>query len=153
MCEQMRKELPKAPSMNFEELSSYKYLLDVDGNTFSGRSLDFYRAHSLAIRGATFLDWQTERMFPWLHFVPLSLSYNELWSILLYFQGGEGILPGVEAHEEQAEMIAEEGSDWAEKVLRLEDMKVYWVRLLLEYGRVIRDDREALGYDGDGTEY
>lgn len=48
-------------------------------------------------------------------------------------------------------MIAEEGSDWAEKVLRLEDMKVYWVRLLLEYGRVIRDDREALGYDGDGT--
>mgnify|MGYP000925818090 CR=1 FL=1 len=48
-----------------------------------------------------------------------------------------------------AEKIALEGRDWAEKVLRKEDMQIYVLRLLLEYGRVIADDRDKMGWVED----
>lgn len=55
-------------------------------------------------------------------------------------------------HNEQAELIAEGGREWACQVLAHEDMQIYMARVLLEYARVIRDDRDEHGYDGDGSE-
>ena len=42
--------------------------------------------------------------------------------------------------------IALGGKEWAEKVLRREDMQVYVYRLLLEYARLCDDNRERLGW-------
>lgn len=47
----------------------------------------------------------------------------------------------------EAETIAEEGREWAGKVLRKEDMRVYMFRLLLEWGRLTDDRRDELGFD------
>lgn len=46
------------------------------------------------------------------------------------------------------EEIAEAGREWAEKVLRKEDMEIYMFRLLLEWGRVTDDYRDEIGYMG-----
>ena len=55
------------------------------------------------------------------------------------------------AHEEkaaeaEAQRIAMQGREWAGKVLRNEDLEVWFFRLLLEYGRLIDDNRESIGF-------
>jgi hypothetical protein len=88
---------------------------------------------------------------PWLHFVPIDNSFLDVYGILDYFLGtgddGVAVLKG--AHDDAARKIAEEGREWADTVLRKEDMRVYMLRLLLEYARLCDDDREKLGFVGD----
>ncbi|EGY21390.1 uncharacterized protein VDAG_02914 [Verticillium dahliae VdLs.17] len=48
-----------------------------------------------------------------------------------------------------AERIATDGKRWAETVLRREDMRLYVWRLLLEYARVMDDNRDRLAFVQD----
>lgn len=56
-------------------------------------------------------------------------------------------------HDTAAKYIAESGHEWAEKVLRREDMLIYMYRLLLEYARIAADNRERMGWVDDGIVY
>ena len=103
----------------------YKYLLDMDGNAFSGRFYAFLKSKSLVYKMAVFREWHEEWLKPWVHFVPLSLRGNE-WVEATRWFGDE--LAGKTA----AERIALQGRQWAEKVLRNEDLEVWFFRLLLE---------------------
>ena len=53
-------------------------------------------------------------------------------------------------HDYEAYRLASQGREQAKRVLRREDMEIYLFRLLLEYGRVIDDNRNAIGLVGDG---
>ena len=53
-----------------------------------------------------------------------------------------------EEGKELATVVAEDGRSWAQKALRNEDFEVWFFRLLLEYGRVIDDNRGEIGYSG-----
>lgn len=44
--------------------------------------------------------------------------------------------------------MADKGREWAGLALRKEDMEIYFFRLLLEWGRLTDDGRDALGYKG-----
>lgn len=46
----------------------------------------------------------------------------------------------------QAVRVADAGREWARKVLRNADFEVWFFRLLLEYGRVVDDARERIGF-------
>lgn len=52
----------------------------------------------------------------------------------------------MEPHHDEGERIAEQGREWAQKVLRKEDMEIYFFRLLLEWGRLTDDDRDTIGF-------
>lgn len=93
---------------------------------------------SLPYRAALFRTWWEERVHPWAHYVPLDLRLDDLWNVLRYFGGTEGA-----GH---AEEMAAAGQRWARKALRREDMQVYMFRLLLEWGRLVDDRREELGF-------
>ena len=54
-----------------------------------------------------------------------------------------------DSHDETAMKISRAGQEWAEKVLRKEDMLLYMYRLVLEYARIIDDRRAGLGWVGD----
>ncbi len=71
--------------------------------------------------------------------------FGDYYGIMEYFFGyfGEG------GHDKAAENIAIEGKQWAEKVLRREDMQIYTLRLLLEYARLIDDKRDITGWVDD----
>ncbi len=123
----------------------YKFLPDIDGNSFSGRYLGFLRSTSLPIKAALWREWHDARLVAWKHFVPMDGRFGDWWGILGYFtaRGGKG--------DRVAEGIAMGGREWAGKVLRREDMAVYVLRLLLEYARVGDDDREVMGWVQDLT--
>lgn len=122
-----------------------KYVPDIDGNSFSGRYLGFLRSTSLPIKATIWREWHDSRLVAWKHFVPMDSRYGDFYGIMEYFLGYEGR----NGHDRAAEKIASEGKEWAEQVLRKEDMQIYVLRLLLEYARILDDRRESLGYVDD----
>lgn len=129
-----------APGMPMKEMYNYKYLPDLDGNSFSGRYRGFMLSTSLPIKATIYNEWHDSRLVPWVHFVPLDTTYMDFYGIMAYFLGGR---------DDVARKIALAGKAWGEKVLRREDMLIYTYRLLLEYARICDDRREFLGYTDD----
>ncbi|KAI8965318.1 glycosyltransferase family 90 protein [Daldinia sp. FL1419] len=125
------------PSLDFQEHWRHRHLIDLDGAAFSGRFLPFLKSASLPYRAALFRTWWEERVHAWRHFVPLDVRLGDLWSAVSYLGG-----PG----SADADEIAQAGRDWAQRSLRKEDMQVYMFRLLLEWGRLVDDRREDLGF-------
>lgn len=103
----------------------YKYLLDMDGNAFSGRFYAFLKSRSLVYKMAIFREWHEEWLKPWVHYVPLSLRGDEWVESARWFAKES-------AGNTAAERIALQGRLWADKVLRNEDLEVWFFRLLLE---------------------
>ena len=103
----------------------YKYLLDIDGNAFSGRFYAFLKSMSLVYKVAIFREWHEEWLRPWAHYVPMSLRGKDYLESVRYFhEEDEG--------REQAARLAQKGREWANQVLRKEDYEVWLFRLLLE---------------------
>jgi len=103
----------------------YKYLLDMDGNAFSGRFYAFLKSRSLVYKMAIFREWHEEWLKPWVHYIPLSLGGSEWVEAVRWFAGEP-------TGKKEAERLALQGRDWADKVLRNEDLEVWFFRLLLE---------------------
>jgi hypothetical protein len=143
-----------------------KFVIDVDGHSFSGRWHAFLQSKSLGLKATIFREWHDSRLFAWRHFVPVDNRYDDLYALLTYFTGygrpygrqheNEPTDPNehvfIAPHDKEAQKLARQGREWANKVLRREDIEVYMFRLLLEYGRVIDDNRDRIGYGGDGSE-
>ncbi|PKX97010.1 putative capsular associated protein [Aspergillus novofumigatus IBT 16806] len=132
------------PAMPMDKQYDYKYLPDIDGNSFSGRYRGFLLSTSLPIKATIYDEWHDSRLIPWAHFVPMDSTFLDIYGIMEYFIGYGG--PG---HDSAARKIALNGKEWAEKVLRREDMQIYMYRLLLEYARICDDRRDNLGYTED----
>lgn len=129
-------------SMPMSEQYGYKYLPDIDGNSFSGRYRGFLGSTSLPLKATIYDEWHDSRLVPWRHFVPMDNTFVDVYGVMDYFVGYEG----VGGHDDVARRIALGGKEWAERVLRREDMQIYVFRLLLEYARVCDDERERLGW-------
>lgn len=134
------------PPNEFKEHWKHRYLLDADGAAFSGRFLPFLESRSLPLKfTSVFTEWWSDRVFAYQHFVPVTLE--SIYDVLTYFLG----LPASEdaskseAHPKEAQAIAKQGEAWAKRALRKDDMKIYLFRLLLEYGRLVDDQRDELG--------
>lgn len=161
-CDQQLSEFSFGSTTHFQAHWQYRYLFDLDGAGFSGRFLPFLLSNSLPFKTALFREWYDSRLTAWKHFVPQDLRLYGLWSTLAYFAGVEsssvpaelmgGKLDGkivkgrVGVHAVEGERIARDGREWAGKVLRKEDMELYFWRLLLEWGRLTDDNRENLGF-------
>lgn len=118
------------PEVTLPEQFRFKYLVDVDGHSFSGRWRAFLQSKSLGIKATIFREWHDSRLLAWRHFVPMDNRYDDLFSILTYFRGtgaAESRSPAeayVPRHDLEAKRIALQGREWANKVLRKEDMEV-----------------------------
>ncbi|KAK4202667.1 family 90 putative glycosyltransferase [Triangularia verruculosa] len=122
-----------------EDAFKYRHVLDLDGNAFSGRFHAFLKSKSLVFKYAIFKEWHFEWLRPWAHYIPMSLKGEEWLELVRYFgEETEG--------KREGERVAMQGREWGLKVLRGEDMEVWFFRLLLEYGRVVDDDRERIGF-------
>jgi hypothetical protein len=141
-CSYVRPHLNEVESMPMAEQYKYKFMPDVDGNSFSARFRGFMLSTSLPIKATVYAEWHDDRLMPWQHFVPMDNTYQDLYGILDYFTRDK-------KGDDSARFIAETGSAWAAKVLRREDMLLYVWRLLLEFARVCDEKRETLGFVDD----
>jgi hypothetical protein len=75
--------------MPMKEQYAYKYLPDIDGNSFSGRYRGFLRSTSLPIKATIYKEWHDSRLFPWVHFVPMDNTFIDFYGIMEYFIGSD----------------------------------------------------------------
>ena len=124
-CEGQKEFFDLADGVDQQDHWQWRYLLDMDGNAFSGRFYAFLQSKSLVFKMAIFREWHEEWIKPWVHFIPASLRGEEVLEEVRYFSSEEeGKKEGVR--------LAEQGRDWAQKALRKEDIEVWFFRLLLE---------------------
>lgn len=124
-CDAQKEFFELTGKVHREDAWKYKYLLDIDGNAFSGRFYAFLLSKSLVYKMAVFREWHMEWLKPWAHFIPLSLKGDEWLESVRYFALED-------SGKREAQRIAVQSSQWAEKVLRNEDLEVWFFRLLLE---------------------
>jgi hypothetical protein len=110
----------------------YRFIFDIDGNSFSGRFYTLLLSRSVILKQTIFKEWHDERLMPWIHYIPVSLDMGELPEIMRY-------LALTRKGSELAEKIAETGRNWTRRALRKEDAGIYMYRLLLELGRLINE--------------
>ena len=124
-CDAQREFFDVTPPVDQQDAWKYRFLLDMDGNAFSGRFYAFLKSHSLTFKMAVFREWHEEWIKPWVHYIPLSLRGDEALETVRYMSAeAEG--------KQQAVRMAEASREWAGKVLRNEDFEVWFFRLLLE---------------------
>ncbi|KAG9310121.1 glycosyltransferase family 90 protein [Chiua virens] len=140
---------------------SYKYLVDLDGMSYSARFLAFLASGSAVIKSTVYKEFFSDWIQPWLHYIPLSSSYAEIYNIHAYFSGpststmdAANMAVKVQAEWEaiknerdaQLRQVAEAGKEWKHTFGRPVDMEVYVYRLMLEYARLWMDDRDAMKF-------
>ncbi|EJD01862.1 uncharacterized protein FOMMEDRAFT_168465 [Fomitiporia mediterranea MF3/22] len=65
----------------------YKYLVDVDGMGYSGRFFSFLASDSAPIKATVYQEYFSDWLQPWLHYIPLSQTYEEIYNIFAFFSG------------------------------------------------------------------
>lgn len=143
-CSYLSDYYHEVESKPMEKQYEYKFMPDVDGNSFSARYRGLLLSTSLPIKATVYAEWHDDRLQPWLHFVPMDNILQDLYGILDYFTRDD-------KGDAAARMIAETGKTWGEMVLRREDMLLYVWRLLLEFARVCDENRDRLGWVDDLT--
>lgn len=141
-CSYVAPWFEEVPSVPMAEQYQYKFMPDVDGNSFSARFRGLLSSTSLPLKATIYTEWHDDRLVPWLHFAPLDNTMQDLYAVLDYFtRNRDG--------DNAARFLAEEGTAWGAKVLRRDDMLLYVWRLLLEFARVCDERRVWLGYVED----
>ncbi|WYZ41661.1 hypothetical protein EsH8_V_000556 [Colletotrichum jinshuiense] len=157
-CDWLAPHMSVVNATPMAEQFSSKFLPDADGYSFSGRFRAFMLSTSVPLKATVYTEWHDNRLTPWLHFVPLDNTFQDLYGVLDFFTDGDDetrgwsvdkVLGKKSKGDDAARWIAEQGKEWAEKVLRREDMRLYVWRLLLEFARLCDEHRDTLGYVDD----
>lgn len=114
-----------------------RLVFDIDGNGISGRFYRFLASHSLPLKQTLFREWHDDRLVPWVHFVPISQSMEELPEVVRW-------LTSTERGQMRAREMAEGGRRWYYEAVRDVDKGVYLYRLMLEMRR-LQDVKRGAG--------
>ncbi|KAH8903926.1 hypothetical protein BR93DRAFT_861790, partial [Coniochaeta sp. PMI_546] len=107
------------------EAFRYRYVLDIDGNSYSGRFYRFIASRSVPLKVSIFREWHDERLVPWLHYIPVSPSMDELPELMRF-------LATTSEGQRISHRIAAAGREWYFKALTPVHQGVYLYRLMLE---------------------
>ncbi|KAM0243906.1 hypothetical protein ACHAP5_006763 [Fusarium lateritium] len=151
-CELLRQTYPIVDEAEDQESLEFRFILLLDkDNGPSPDLLRVIRSKSVPFISTIFRTWYSDRLIPWLHFVPIDTRYQGLHTTLTYFTGTQkkahlnGRDTDMKGHTKDALWIAQQGAKWAEKALGEKDREVYLFRLLLEWGRLVDDKRDEIG--------
>ncbi|EHA22740.1 hypothetical protein ASPNIDRAFT_173931 [Aspergillus niger ATCC 1015] len=114
-----------------------RLVFDLDGNGISGRFYSLLASNSAPIKQTLFREWHDERLWPWVHYIPVSLGMEEMPEVVRYFTSSE-------EGRKRAGEIARSGKEWFGRAFREVDLGVWVWRVLLEMGRVGDEGRPAL---------
>lgn len=109
---------------------------DIDGNGISGRYYKLLASNSVPLKQTLLREWHDDRLVPWLHYIPVSQSMEELPELVLH-------LTSTNSGRELSRQIAEAGKEWYSRAFRQVDLTIYIYRLLLEMARLQDPLREA----------
>ncbi|KAM0753101.1 hypothetical protein T439DRAFT_378824 [Meredithblackwellia eburnea MCA 4105] len=147
-CEAVKRIIDFQPGKGWNQANEYKYMLDLDGNAWSGRFHRLLSSNSAVLKSTIFPEWYSDWIQPWVHYIPVKVDYTDLFDIMAFFSGD---LDGKNAHEDLAKAIARQGKEYTAKHWRYQDMEAYFFRLALEWARLTAPDRSSMDYHGPGA--
>lgn len=139
-CRDQRAYFNRKPWEDKDRALKSRLVFDMDGNGISGRYYNFLASRSAPLKQTLLREWHDERLVPWLHYVPISQSMEELPEVVSH-------LTSTEAGRAAARHIAEEGREWFSKAFREVDRSIYVYRLLLELARLQDPARPRMARD------
>ncbi|GAB0135781.1 hypothetical protein EsDP_00004106 [Epichloe bromicola] len=124
-CKDMERVLGPSDVEPEDTSSDYQFLYDIDGNSMSTRFYRLLSRQAVVLKQTWFQEWHDERLVPWAHYIPVSMTMEELPALVTF------LVNDAKGRHFSAE-IAQAGSTWSRQVLREIDMSIYLYRLLLE---------------------
>jgi len=136
VCEEQRRFFGLPRPMDSElEPYQYRYVIDIDGNSYSGRFYRFLASRSVPLKVSIFREWHDERLVPWLHYVPVSQSMDELPELMMFLAtNAEG--------QRISRRIAEAGREWYFRAMTPVHHGIYLYRLMLELAWMQNSSRQ-----------
>ncbi|OCF42296.1 hypothetical protein I317_03916 [Kwoniella heveanensis CBS 569] len=119
ICKKVEEGYKFAGRKDWNQGNQYKYLLDIDGNGWSARFKRLMSTNSVVLKSTIFPEWYTDRIQPWVHYIPIKADLTDLYDALSFFRGGNDGL---------AKEIAVAGKEWSKTFWRKEDMVAYQFR-------------------------
>lgn len=116
--------LPRSVDSEFEPFR-YRFVIDIDGNSYSGRFYRFLASRSVPLKVSIFREWHDDRLVPWLHYIPVSQSLEELPELMRF-------LATTSEGQAISRRIAEAGREWYFRALTPVHQGIYLYRLMLE---------------------
>ncbi|WVQ83028.1 hypothetical protein IAT38_005166 [Cryptococcus sp. DSM 104549] len=150
-CWDLQEEIEWAPHMPGEELNKNKFLLDIDGNGWSGRFRKLMSTNSVVVKMTMFTEWFQPHLIPWFMYIPAKLDFSDLPDIMAFFRGTPAH-PEL-AFDETAKALARNGQCFVQRMFRMEDLQAYMMRLFLEYARMAADEGVDMDFYLDETEW
>ncbi|WVQ96174.1 hypothetical protein IAU59_003277 [Kwoniella sp. CBS 9459] len=153
-CGELAQEYTWGTRVNPEQALEYKYVMDVDGNAWSARFERLLASGSLVFKSTIFPEWWTDRVQPWVHYVPIQMDYSDLYDAMAFFQGesqpstseSDSVSSSSRGESALAREIAQAGREWARTHWRKEDLIAYTFRLYLEWGRLLAPQRDSAAF-------
>lgn len=124
LCKYLARNLGTVDRVPSEQYGRYRYLLDMDGNSFSQRYVHLLRhTESLVFRMSLFDQWETLLTRPMVHYVPVAFNPDSVAEMLRWARQNDA----------DARSIARAGHAFARERLRRNDAACYWFRILMQY--------------------
>lgn len=142
-CQQLGEDYAYGEMVGHDEAVMYKYVLDVDGNAWSARFKRLLTSGPLIFKSTIMPEWWTDRLQPWVHYVPVQLDYADMYDALVFFRGD---LNGRGGEDRLAADIAAMGRQWSLTQWRMVDMSAYVFRLYLEWARLVAPARGKMDF-------
>ncbi|KAI6362622.1 hypothetical protein MCOR25_006152 [Pyricularia grisea] len=114
----------------------YRFALDVDGNSFSGRFYRLLASRGVPLKMTIFREWHDDRLRAWVHYVPVSVGMEELPELVRF-------LTSTATGQRVSRSIADAGREWYQRAVSPRHQGIYLYRLMLEMARVQDELREA----------
>ncbi|KAG8897908.1 Glycosyltransferase Family 90 domain containing protein [Tulasnella sp. 403] len=145
-CEDLARLFEFVPAEPAHYEKEWKFLIDIDGNACSTRFKRLMTTRGLVLKSTIHSEWYSDRIQPWVHYVPVRYDYTDLYDIMAFFKGDvDG--QGGHGHDELAATIGAAGRRWSLTHYRKEDMTAYLLRLFLEYARVMSPERQKMNFE------
>ncbi|KAF7363135.1 CAP10 domain-containing protein [Mycena venus] len=109
-----------------EDIYKYKYAIDVDGTTFSGRFLGLLRSGSLVFKSTLFEEYFNDWLRPYEHYVPVLADLSDLVEKIEW----------ANANPDEARLIQQKGLEVARRVLTDDQNDCYLYASLVEWAQL-----------------
>ena len=133
---------------SLNEVNNYKFLLDLDGLSYSARFQALLASGGVVLKSTIYEEFYSDWIQPWLHFIPLSMTFEEIYDIYAYFIGidtPEHRPLAAMMREETLANIGVEAAEWKRAHFRKEDLELYVERMAVEWARLYRGSHWTAG--------
>ncbi|KAL7416466.1 glycosyl transferase family 90-domain-containing protein [Mrakia frigida] len=122
ICEEVEKEFPLSEKKGWTDAYPYKYVFDIDGNTFSGRFMGLLHGKALVFKSTIWTEFWSSWLLPYVHYIPVLPDLSDLYEKVDW----------AVTHDLEARRIQAAGAELVRRVITEDQMDAYYYAVLLD---------------------